>query len=70
MQDRVQHIENKMGECTTTVNDLSDAYGVSKDYNMTIQAKSGDLEDRSRCNNVKLRGVPESIPSHDLQKYA
>lgn len=69
MGDRVQYIENKIDECTTTVNDLIDAHEENKDDHLKIQAKLPDLEDRSRCNNVELRVVPESVPSQDLQKY-
>lgn len=32
-------------------------------------AKLADLEDRSRRNNVKLWGVPETVPPEDLPKY-
>lgn len=68
--ERVQYIEHKMDECTTTVNDLIDAYKDQSDENDWIKAKLADLEDRSRRNNVKIRGVPESIPPSDLHKYA
>lgn len=49
----------------TTVN----AYKDQSDDTDWIKAKLADLEDRSRRNNVKLRGVPESVPPADLQKY-
>lgn len=35
-----------------------------------IKAKLADLEDHSRCNNVKIRGILESIPPAELPKYA
>lgn len=68
--ERVQYIENRMDECTTTVNDLIDAYKDQSDDNDWIKAKLEDCEDRSRRNNVKIRRVPESIPPSDLHKYA
>lgn len=61
MGERVQHIEHKMDDCTSTVNDLIDAYKEQADDTDWIKAKLADLEDRSRRNNVKLRGVPESV---------
>lgn len=35
-----------------------------------MHAKIADLEDRSRQNNLKLRGVPESVPAQELKQYA
>lgn len=63
------HTENKMDECTTTVNDLIDECKDQSDDNEWIKAKLTDLEDCSRRNNVKIRGVPESIPPSNLHKY-
>lgn len=34
-----------------------------------IKAKLADIEDRSRRNNVKIRGIPESVQQQDLCKY-
>lgn len=70
MGDRVQHIEQKMNACTTTVNELIDAYKDQADDTDWIKAKHADLEDHSRRNNVKIRGVPESVLPADLQTYA
>lgn len=61
MGDRVQRIEHKMHECTTTVNELIDAYKDQADDTDWIKVKLTDLEDRSRRINVKLRGVAESV---------
>ncbi|CAH2248011.1 Hypothetical predicted protein [Pelobates cultripes] len=33
------------------------------------EAKLADLEDRSRQNKLRLRGVPETVPVGDLQAY-
>lgn len=38
--------------------------------NNWIKVKLADLEDHSKRNNVKLRGVPKSVPPTDLHKYA
>lgn len=59
-----------MEECTRTVNDLIDACKEQSEETNWIKAKIADLKDRSRRNNVKIRGVPESIPPTDLQKFA
>lgn len=70
MGNRVSNIERGMSECTTTVNDLIDAHDEIKEEQEWVCAKLADLEDRSRRNNVKLRGVPENIPPADLPKFA
>lgn len=70
MGERVQYIEHNIDKCTTIVNDLIDAYKDQSNDNDWIKAKLADLEDHSRRNKVKIRGVPESIPPADLHKYA
>lgn len=70
IDQRVTTIEKGMTECTTTVNDLIDTYEEVRDEQEWVRAKLADLEDRSRRNNVKLRGVPENVPPADLPKYA
>lgn len=37
---------------------------------MVKGVKISDLENRSGRNNLKLRGIPESLPSQDLLQYA
>lgn len=77
MGDGVHYVENKMGECTETINGLVDAYEENKADNAWIKEKLADLEDpgiicqpRSKHNNIKLRGVPESVPHDNLLPYA
>lgn len=70
MGNRVHYVENKMGKCTETMNDLVDAYEENKADKDLIRAKLADLEDRSRRNNVKLRGVLEFVPHQDLLTYS
>lgn len=67
MESRVDHIETKMGGGCHHINDLVDASGW-KDYEMEwVKAKLADIEDRSRRNNLKLRGVPEAVQQADLK---
>lgn len=69
VEDRVDHIEHKMGEFATTINDLVDA-SEEKDEDMEwVKAKLADIEDRSRRNNLKIRGIPESVVQADLSTY-
>ncbi|XP_040211651.1 uromodulin-like [Rana temporaria] len=59
-----------MAECTTTVNNLVDAYDEVQEEQSWTRAKLVDMEDMSRHINVKLRGIPESVIPADLHKYA
>lgn len=45
-----------MGEYASTINDLVDANESNEDDIEVIKAKMADIEDRSRMNNVKIRG--------------
>lgn len=68
VDSRVEHVETKMGDFDTTINDLVDA-SEAKDKTDWVKAKLADIEDRSRRNNLKIRGIPESISQVDLRKY-
>lgn len=65
---RVCHMESKMGEFATAHNELVDAYNEKDGKRTAIKAKLTDLEDRSRRNNIKLRGVSESISPPELRQ--
>lgn len=67
---RVNQVENAIGDMTLTVNDLVDAHEENLTENEWIKSKIADLEDRSRRNNLKLRGVPETVQPADLKPYA
>ena len=70
VETRVEHIETKMGEFATTINDLVDAQEQGEDEMEGLKAKLADLEDRNRRNNLKIRGVPESVSQGELKKFA
>lgn len=64
ISDRVTHVESKMGEYAVTINDLVDANYSRDDEIESIKAKMVDMEDRIRRNNIKIRGIPESVQQH------
>lgn len=68
--DRVDHVEQKMGEYAASYNSLVDAHNDQSDEVTWLKAKVVDLEDRWRRKNLKLRGVPESTLSVHLQQSA
>lgn len=45
-------------------NELVDAHSERKEAVEWIKAKLADLQDRSRLNNLKIRGTPETIKQH------
>lgn len=67
--ERVDHVENKMAEFAGTFNNLVDAHNAREDDIDWLKAKVADLEDRSCRNNLKIRGIPESVPPEDLRSY-
>lgn len=62
----VNHVEQKMGELSEAHNGLIDAHNHLGDDVSSLAAKLADLEDRNRMNNVRFRGVPESVPPTEL----
>lgn len=55
-----------MGEFASTVNDLIDRHEERDDNMEGMKAKLADTEDRSRCNNLKIREVPEMVQQVQL----
>lgn len=70
MGGRIDHIERKMGEFVSSHNTLVDAHDDQAEEIARLKAKMADLEDASRRNNLKLRGVPEAMLPAQLQDYA
>lgn len=70
LDDRMTNAERGIQACTSTVNEVIDSYDTVKEEQAWMRAKMADLEDRSRRNNIKPRGVPESILPVDLPRYA
>lgn len=66
---RVDHLEHKFGDFATSHNEVIDSHNSVADDIAALKAKVADLEDRSRRNNIKLRGVPESVAPADIPAY-
>lgn len=60
-------IESKMAEFATSHNSLIDSHG--EEEVQRLANKVLDLEDRSRRNNIRLRGIPESVPPDKLSAF-
>lgn len=66
---RVDHIEQYMSDFTSSFNTMVDAHSNHDEEIAWLKNKVADLEDRSRRNNIKIRGIPETIPVTQLQSY-
>lgn len=69
LEDRTTHIEQHLSEATKAHNTV---VHTQDDHSATIQMlrlKVADLEDRSRRNNIKIRGVPESLAPPEIVPY-
>ncbi|OCT72040.1 hypothetical protein XELAEV_18035019mg [Xenopus laevis] len=66
---RVTKLENRIAEMTVAHNELVDAHRELMGEAKWMKEKIANGEDRNRRNNVKLRGVPESVSNDDLKGY-
>lgn len=66
----MNQVEHKMEEYTSSYNVMVEAHTAQGEDISWIKDKLADLEDRSRRNNLKLRGIPESVPPSQLLQYA
>lgn len=64
--DRVDHVETKMAEFSTAHNELVDAHNNLEDELHSMATKLADIEDRNHRNNIKIRGIPESVSGPEL----
>lgn len=66
---RLDDNEHKMNNQITAHKDLMDSESDQENKLAWLKNNIADLEDRSMCNNLKVRGVPESVFPRDLTKY-
>lgn len=66
---RTEHIETKMAEYATSHNSLIDSHYALEEEVHKLANKVLDLEDRSRRNNVRLRGIPEAVLPDQLNAF-
>lgn len=69
MRETVTTIEVKMEEVTTSFNYLVGAQSEGAEDIEWMKAKITDLEDRSRWNDLKIRGMPVSVQPSALKEY-
>lgn len=58
-----------IGEYSNSFNTMADAHSAHKNEISWNKDKLGDLEYRSRRNNLKIRGIPKTVPTAKLPQY-
>ncbi|CAH2283384.1 Hypothetical predicted protein [Pelobates cultripes] len=58
-----------MGDFASAHNNMADHVQHLEEKVEKLDAQMADAEDRARRNNIRLRGVPESVQQADLQAY-
>lgn len=66
---RMEHIESKMADFAKSHNSLIDSHTALEEEVNKLSAKVLDLEDRSRRNNIRLRGIPETVSPDALKQF-
>lgn len=74
VQQQVATLDNRMGEfdsfkedCTRNFSELRNSQASFQRQVLELQLQQDDTENRSRRNNVKVRGIPESIATSALK---
>ncbi|XP_063775329.1 nodal homolog 2-A-like [Pseudophryne corroboree] len=67
---RTDPLETKMGEVVSSHNDLISSHELLQTEVTALRDKLSDIEDRSRRNNLKLRGVPGTVANSALSDFA
>lgn len=69
VEERTEAVETKVGELVKAHNNMVDNSHENMTEMQKLKDKIADLEDRSRRNNVKIRGIPESVSPPELINY-
>lgn len=67
--ERVYQVEDKMSDFASSFNKLVNAYDVHSEDLSCIKFALADMEDRSGCNKLKIRRIPESVSRSQLPHY-
>ena len=67
IEDRTDHLQSVRSDHKKHMDEMVDAHEEQTDMNYKL--KVADLEDRSRRNNLKIRGIPEAVKPQDFIPY-
>lgn len=66
---RIDDMENKMEDVADAHNELVDSHFELIEELRQLKLKVSEIEDRSRRNNIKFRGIPETVKNTELQGF-
>lgn len=66
---RISHVEDNMGNLFTAYNEMVHSFREQAGEIQCLKNKVSDLEDRSRRNNLKFRGISKTVAPQDLHTY-
>ncbi|CAH2272776.1 Hypothetical predicted protein [Pelobates cultripes] len=69
LSNRTASVENDCQDLKTAQTGISENLLTLQQRMEAMEGKLADYEDRARRNNLRLRGVPESVQPDDLQLY-
>lgn len=67
--ERTDHLETKFDDMVQYVHVLEEENAGLKNAVSLLQTQQEDLENRERRQNLRFRGVPESIPDKEIRSY-
>ncbi|CAH2283407.1 Hypothetical predicted protein, partial [Pelobates cultripes] len=67
--DRTSNLENKTDELCVAHNEVVDKIQKLSEENSSLKSKLADMEDRSRRQNVRFRGIPDDISQDALPAH-
>lgn len=69
IEECTEHVKSQICDIAKAHNEMVDVYEKQAEWIQKLQLKVVDLEDRSRNNNLKFRGISESVKPRDLLPY-
>ncbi|CAH2328808.1 Hypothetical predicted protein [Pelobates cultripes] len=70
LETRTSHLEDTVGDLMGAQKESDTRLSKIEEQLHNQETKIADAEDRSRRNNIRLRGVPEEIAPHNLTAFA
>lgn len=67
--DRTDTLESKFDELVKYVHVLEEDNVTLKQSIFQVQSQQEDLENRERRQNVRIRGIPETVPDKEIRPY-
>lgn len=69
VEERTDHNERQMENYSKAFNEMVDAHDSHTEELQHFKSQLVDVEDSSKKNNIKFRGIPEIVKNSDLTSY-